>query len=401
MRSRQSIIELFASFLQLDTDRVVGWAIDAKLRRNILNSQALLPQPEESENFWVYYWYKMWQEAPESLAKGHLSAYLQEVCYWAAQKTITNVSSSQYSVSDCFQMAIVGINKVLKGFKPNVGFSLKNYSSAIFSSELKEMLRQQQEVDICTNWRLLRKLTQKRLVESLQNVGLSANSISSYVLAWKCYQLLYAPGQPTGTRKLQKPDEATWNAIAQLYNSERHTQLAVPGPESNAETIERWLVASAKAVRSYFYPNVSSINAPRGEEDAGGEYQDILPQLRQESLMTELIAQQELIDRQSQQAQISSVLVAGIQELDQEGKSIIQLYYSQGLTQQQIAQQLQIKQYTVSRRLTKSKEALLMKLATWCKDSLHISLNSSVLNYISTVLEDWLTAYYNPASQLK
>lgn len=401
MRSRQSIIELFASFLQLDTDRVIGWAMDAKLRRNMINCQAQLEQREESENFWVSYWYKVWQEASESLAKGHLSAYLQEVCYWAAQKTISNVSSSQYSVSDCFQMTIVRIDKVLKGFKPNVGFSLKNYSSAIFSSELKEMLRQQQEVDICTNWRLLRKLTQKRLVESLQNVGLSANSISSYVLAWKCYQLLYAPQQPTGTRKLQKPDEATWSAIAQLYNTERYTQLPIPGSECNAETIEKWLVTSAKAVRSYFYPNVSSINAPRGEEDAGGEYQDVLPQLRQESLMTELIAQQELVDRQSQQAQISTFLIATIHELDQEGQNIIQLYYSQGLTQQQIAQQLQVKQYTVSRRLSKSKDTLLLKLATWCQESLHISLNSSVLNYISTVLEDWLTAYYNPASQLK
>jgi len=401
MRSRQSITELFASFLQLDTDRVIGWAIDAKLRRNILNCQAQLPQPEESENFWVCYWYKVWQEAPESFAKGHLSAYLQEVCYWAAQKTITNVSSTQYSVSDCFQMAIVRVDKVLKGFKPNVGFSLKNYSSAIFSSELKEMLRQQQEVDICTNWRLLRKLTQKRLVESLQNVGLSANSISSHVLAWKSYQSLYAPQQPTGTRKLQKPDEATWTAIAQLYNAERYTQLPVPGPECSEETIEKWLLTSAKAVRSYFYPNFASINAPRGEEDAGGEYQDILPQLRQESLMTELIAQEESVDRQSQQAQISTILIAALQELDQEGQKIIQLYYSQGLTQQQIAKQLEVKQYTVSRRLTKSKDTLLLNLATWCKDSLHISLNSSVLNYISTVLEDWLKAYYSPSSQLE
>ena len=398
MRSRQGITELFTTFLQLDTDRVIGWAIDARLRRNLLKCQASLSQPEDSETFWVSYWYKVWQEHSESLAKAHLSAYLQEVCYWAAHKTIANLSSGQYTVSDCFQMAIANVDRVLKGFKPNMGFSLKNYSSAVFSSELKELLRQQQEIDICTNWRLLRKLTQKRLVESLQNVGLSANTIQSYVLAWKSYQSLYAPQQATGTRKLPKPDEATWQAIADLYNSERYSQLSVPGAECSGATMEKWLVACAKAVRDYFYPNFASINASIGDEDSSGEYQDILPQLRQESLLTEIVAEEELLDRQSQHSQISTVVIAALNELDQEAQKIVQLYYSKSFTQQQIAKELEIKQYTVSRRLAKAKDSLLLKLATWSKDSLHIPLNSSVLNYMSTVLEEWLQAYYSRPS---
>lgn len=398
MRSRQGITELFTTFLQLDTDRVIGWATDPRLHRNLLKCQASLSQPEDSEIFWVSYWYKVWQEHSESLAKGHLSAYLQEVCYWVAHKTIANLSSGQYTVSDCFQMAIARVDQVLKGFKPNIGFSLKNYSSAVFSSELKDLLRQQQEIDICSNWRLLRKLTQKRLVESLQNIGLSANTIQSYVLAWKCYQSLYAPQQATGTRKLPKPDEATWQAIAELYNSERYSQLSVPGAECSGAMMEKWLVACAKAVRDYFYPNVASINASIGDEDSSGEYQDILPQLQQESLLTEFVAEEELLDRHSQHSQISTVLIAALNDLDQEAQKLIQLYYSKSLTQQQIGLELEIKQYTVSRRLAKAKDSLLLKLATWSKDSLHIPLNSSVLNYISTVLEEWLHAYYSRLS---
>ncbi len=99
MRSRQGITELFTTFLQFDADRVIGWAVDAKLRRNIVNYQARLPSPENSENFWVTYWYKIWQEQTESLASGHLSAYLQEVCYWAANKTVSNFSSAQYTAN--------------------------------------------------------------------------------------------------------------------------------------------------------------------------------------------------------------------------------------------------------------------------------------------------------------
>lgn len=394
MRSRQSITDVFSTFLQFEADRATGWITDARLRRNIHNRQSSLTQSEASQDFWVVYWYKLWSSQPDGLARGHLSAYLQEACYWAAQKTNTSVSSSQYTLSDFFQMAIARVDKVLKGFNPQVGFSLSSYASAIFNSELKEMLRQHREIDICTNWRLLRKLTQKRLVESLQNAGLGAEVIASYVLAWKCFQTHYVPQQATGTRKLPKPETATWEAIAKMYNSERITQLSHPGAECSAEVVEKWLVACAKAARAYLYPSFTSLNAPKGDEGSG-ELIDNLPQMKQDSLLAEFIAQEEQSERQSQQKNISSILEVALADLDAEAKGILQLYYAQGLTQQQIAKQLDIKQYTISRRLTKARETLLLKLATWSKDTLHISLNSTVLNYINTVLEEWLKGYYS------
>jgi RNA polymerase sigma factor (sigma-70 family) len=396
MRSRQDITELFSSFLQFEADRASGWATDARLRRNVRNYQNQITQAEPSPNFWVVYWYKLWNNQPESLAKGHLSAYLQESCYWAAQKTITSISTTQYTLSDCFQMAIARVDKVLKGFKPEVGFSLSSYASAIFSSELKEMLRQQKEIDICTNWRLLRKLTQKRLVESLQNAGLREVEIASHVLAWKCFQARYVPQQPIGTRKLPKPDDATWDAIAKMYNSERHS-LPNPGGESSKDTMEKWLVAAAKAARAYLYPSFTSLNAARGDEGSAellDNLADNLPGLKQESLLSEFIAEEEQNDRQAQLKHVGNILAAGLKELDTEAQQILQLYYAQGLTQQQIAKQLEIKQYTISRRLTKARETLLIKLATWSRDILHISLNTTVLNYINTVMEEWLKSFY-------
>ena len=394
MRSRQGITELFATFLQFDADRVIGWATDARLRRNISNRQQKLSKPEDSEDFWVSYWYKEWQSQKQNLASGHLSAYLQEVCYWAANKTATHFSSGQFTLSDCFQAIVTKTDKVLQGFKPDMGFNIKNYASAIFSSELKELLRQQKEVDISTDWRLLRKVTQKRLVESLENAGLNPQNVQSYVLAWKSYQALYAPRKEKGTRKLSRPDDAVWESIANLYNQERQTQLAQPGPESNAETIEKCLIASAKAVRAYLYPNMASLNATTG--DNSGEFQDILPQLRQDSLLSEIVVQEEIEERKSQQSQIGDVLIAAINELDKEGQNILKCYYQGNKKQSQIAKELGVKQYTISRRLTKCKDTLLIKLATWTKESMHISLDSSVLDYMSTVLEEWLQNYYKP-----
>ena len=392
MLARQNTIDLFTTFLQLDSDKAIGWVTDGRLRRNILKSQADLSQANNSEDLWVNYWHQKWLDNPKSLAKEHLSAYLQEICYGVASKTVKNIYLAQYTytLSDCFQMTITRIDKVLKGFKPQMGFSLKNYARAIFSSELKELLRQQQEVDICTNWGLLRKLTQKRLVESLQNVGMNSKIIERYMLAWKCYKTLYTPTQRTGTRKQPKPEPGTWKAIAAFYNSQRLTQLSSNAPECNAEIIEQWMLASAKAVRTYLYPKSVSLNAPKGDGENSRELIDDLPGYEQESPISQIVIQEEQLQRKAQRDRISAVLVTAIEELDRESRKIIELYYSGELSQQQIAKELGIKQYKVSRCLTKARDTLLLKLAIYCKESLHICLNPPVLDYISTLMKEWL-----------
>jgi RNA polymerase sigma factor (sigma-70 family) len=395
MRTRQGITDIFSTFLVLESDRVTGWATDARLRRSLLHSQSELSQPENSPNYWVAYWYKKWQNQPTGLAQGHLSAYLQEVCFWAAQKTTHSVATTQYTLSDFFQLAIARVEKVLKGYKPDAGFKLNSYASAVFSSELKEMLRQQGEIDICTNWRLLRKITQKRLVEALQNAGQGAETIERYVFAWKCFLEQYVPQQASGTRKLPKPEPATWEAIAKQFNSVRHSRLSHPGKESNAESIEKWMIESAKAARNYMYPSVDSINQQQGSDPDSREIQDTLPG-KAETALEHIIALEEERDRTIQQSQIHDVLVAAIAELETELKTILELYYREGQTQQEIAKQLDIQQFTISRRLKKAREKLLVKLATWCRETLHISLNSTVLDYISTVMEEWLKTYFNP-----
>jgi len=46
----------------------------------------------------------------------------------------------------------------------------------IFTSVIK-VLRQRQEVDVSTDWALLRKISHKRLEESLQHLGLSQEQL--------------------------------------------------------------------------------------------------------------------------------------------------------------------------------------------------------------------------------
>lgn len=387
MQPRQSIIEMFSTFVQFQSDRLSGWVTDVRLRRSMETCIKKMPEAENSESFWALYWFNIWHSQALSIAKEHLTAYLQEPCYWIAKKTAAAFASNQYTISDCFQIAIAQIDKVIKGFNPNHGFILKNYASATFSCVIRETLRQRHEVDICTPWGLLRKISQKRLVESLQTVGLSSETITNYVLAWNCFKTLYVPKQTNSTRQLSRPDNETLEAIASLYNGQSCKQI-------DSQTLVNWLLNSAKAARNYLYPNLTSINTPTNGQESG-ELLDYLPSSEQESLLTQIIAQEEEQNRFSQQGEIHNVLVTVIAELEPQAQKLLQLYYGKGLTQQQIAQHLEMKQYTVSRRLTKARDSLLLKLAQWSKDKLHISVTSDVLKHSITVLEEWLQIYYS------
>lgn len=397
MRSRHSLIEQFSSFLQFDSDRFQGWLTDSRLRRNM--ERCLTQATETSEIFWALYWHKVWQNQPAELvgrarsAREHLTAYVQEPCYWIAQKTASRFSSPQYTLADLFQMAIGQIDKVLKGFNPQQGFNLKNYASITLSNLMRESLRQRQEVDICTDWALLRKISQKRLTEALQSAGFTAETQATYLLAWTCFKTLYVPRQATGSQKLPKPDLQTWEAIAQLYNQERLSQPGVAA--TTTDGLEAWLSTCARAVRAYLYPNVLSINAPKPGQESGEFIDDLAETTETPSLLADLILQEELQQRQAQQIQIGTLLQTTIQQLEPQLQQILQFYYQDGLTQQQMAQHLETKQYTVSRRLTKARETLLKALVQWSETALHKPSTSDLLNNASIALEEWLKTYYH------
>ncbi|MBE9199439.1 MULTISPECIES: sigma-70 family RNA polymerase sigma factor [unclassified Nodularia (in: cyanobacteria)] len=384
MQPRQSITEIFSTFVQLDADRFNVWATDSKLQRSIKRCLEQYPQ-QQSDNFWVLYWYKIWQIESNPIAVGHISAYLQEVCYWVSRKIAVNFIS-QFSIADCFQMAISCIYKILKNFNPEYSTNLKSYAEYAFERFLKDSLRLGKEADICTDWALLHKISRKRLGNSLTNAGFNSQIINNYVLAWECFKELYTSDSQT-IRQLGKPDTATWQAMTQLYNRQSLSQLT-------PETLEKWLSTSAKAVRDFLYPKFVSVDAPIQGQDSGNLL-DTLPAELPPSLLTEIIAQEESTTRETQQAQLNQVLMDALAALDIQAQKLLQAYYQQQLTQQQISEQLEIKQYTVSRRLSSIKRSLLTTLTQWSQNHLHISPTPVVVDAISKSLEEWLKNYYS------
>ena len=390
MNPRTSILDLFSTFAYLEEDNFRRWAIDARLRRSI--QQCVAAQEDRSEGLWSLYWFQLWQNQSSPLAESHLFAYLQEPCYWASQQMARRVQTSEYTLADYFQIANTDIRKVLKSFAPDRGSTLKSYAALVLTNALKDTLRQRQAVDICSDWALLRKWSKKRVIEVLDRVGIAEQDAAQYQLAWFCFKTLYVPNESGGARSAT-PESAVWKEIAEFYNTQRHSQLAVPGASVTPAQIEVRLTKLGRWLREYLYPTLNSLNRPKPGEEAG-EVQDDLSDDAGATLLDIAIEREEITQRTAERSQLQTILNQALKDLTPELQEILQLFYQQGLSQQELASHLKLSQPTVSRRLKKAEENLLQALLIWIESQLNQFPDPTVLKSISTTLREWLIVHY-------
>ncbi|MBF2026981.1 MAG: sigma-70 family RNA polymerase sigma factor [Oscillatoriales cyanobacterium C42_A2020_001] len=393
------------------------------MKRALAACESSEKPPTQSDGFWVAYWHQQWRQAaedgsggeevreeiqnsqlktqnsqspiPSPLPLSHLAAYLQETCYWSAQRAATTMTSQHLNLADYFQLAIASFPKVIQGYTPAQGASLKTYASLCFGNAIRDGLRRQREADSRSNWGLLRKLSQKCFADMLRQAGLSADAIAHYQLAWNCFKLYCAPTNPTATRHLADPDRATWQTITELYNQQR-LKLSPPAAIATPVLLEQWLTQCAKHARTYLHPPTASLNVMLA--DRTDEFQDLLPAEAEASPMMALLAEEEWQERQTYRIQVQQVLTDAIARLTPPLQELLTLYYAQRWTQQQIAAHLETKQYTVSRRLSSAKETLLLAIAQWSQESLHITPTSTAVKGMSVLLEEWLESHYQAAN---
>ncbi|MEO0539998.1 MAG: sigma-70 family RNA polymerase sigma factor [Cyanobacteria bacterium P01_A01_bin.105] len=397
MLERASVTEQFSTFVELANERFSRWVPDGRLMRSMTAALSRFHEQrgqsaEAPSEFWTVYWHRRWREGDSdqavSLAYGHLAAFVQEACYWAAQKT-TSFSSSRYTLVDYFQLAIARLDTILKHFSPERGSRLDAYAYTAFKNLIRETLRQRKEIDICSDWALLLRISQKRLEESLRAAG--QTDIAPSVLVWHCFKAAYEPSRHT-TRQLEQADAAFWQGVAREYSQQRQGLTPVPS-SADVKALMQILRRCATAAREYLYPKAASLNVPHPGRESG-EVQDTLPDPAADSLLDAMVTAEEMTARHQQQTAVDQVLREALQQLSDEAQTILTLYYQKNQTQQQIAQTLNLKQYTVSRRLSKARESMLKQIAIWSRDTLHISLTSDILTGINTVLEEWLQRYY-------
>lgn len=362
---------------------------------------------ERSEYVWALHWYRLRHEHP--LAVDHLWAYLQEPCYWAADKVTRRFAKVQCSLADGFQLAIANVDRILDGYDPDYGSNLKAYACTAFGNCIRDQLRQQHEVNISSDWGLLRRLSQTQLTQALLTAGFVQTSAP--ILVWKCFRAECSPTPGRSVRGLLAPTETQLDAMVNRFNRERYRLLAendakdetslatsdfaIPDfatTDIDAKQLLAELIQLATIARNYLTPTITSLNQPQyddsGEEQLNTLSADAAP-------MTQLLADETYHEQQQQMQQMSAVLETAIAALEISKQQLLQLYYQQNLTQTDIAQQLDMQQYQVSRQLSRLRQQLLLSVISWSQKTLHTPPESNVLANVSQVIHEWLQYHYS------
>jgi len=450
MRPRTAVLDTFSTFAQLAGDRFERWVNDPRLQRNMRRYQDSVEakievsgEDGQQAGFWALYWYYQWQkqwqkqwqaqqeqprqeqprqeqsrqeqsrqeqsrqeqsrqeqsrqEKPRhltgSLAKGHLYAYLQEPCYWAVEQVVRRFAQDKGTLADGFQAAIAHTERILTGYSPDYGSSLKTYARTAFGNLIRDRLRQQKAANICSDGGLLRKLSQTQLKQSLLTAGFAY--LDSDILIWQCFKAVCTPHADDVangcTRKISWPDDEALNEIAVRYNQQRTRLTPVPVAIAKKD-VSDGLMRCVQAARSYLNPSVISLN--QQQYDEGSERLDSLSADEMTAPMTQLVAAEARVEQLAKRRQIGAVLEGAIANLSVQEQALLQLYYQKQLTQKEIANHLQLQQYQVSRKLSRLRQKLLSEVAQWSQAVLHISIESDVLANINTGIHEWLWQKY-------
>jgi RNA polymerase sigma factor (sigma-70 family) len=416
MRSRDTNLDQFSTFAFLQGDRVRHWLPEPRLRRNMRKYLMDAQAPDEGvpDSTWAIYWYKIWQaqqdDPPEPkpniafgpavsqrIAQQHLAAYLQEVCYWTAQKTALRFPQLEFTLADYFQINSGETARVLKSFNPQFGSPLKGYASIVLTNLLKDHLRQRRAIDVCSDTSLLRKMSQKRITEILTHAGVTAGDLEEYRFAWVCFKTIVVPGDGpvSETDKGQQTDQSLWTAVADLYNSKRRQQLSPTAPQITAEQLEARLMKVTRWSRAYLYPTVDSLNKTKPGQEKG-EIQDSIADPVATSLLDAAIEAETDQERQQQRSQLQATLLQSLNQLDGMAQELLRLFYQDRLSQQELALNMKMSQPTVSRRLKKAEETLLTKMIGSVKGSVNNLPEPSELRHISIALKECLESHYRP-----
>ena len=207
MYPRDRLIDLFSTFAILDDDRFRQWVSNPKLQWSMRRELEDTSKAVVTDKVWAIYWYQHRAKLP--LAQLHLTAYLQEACFWVARDMTQRHKTPQYTLADYFQIANSEIPRVLKSFNPDGGSSLKTYGKLVLGNALKDLLRQRQAADVCSDWSLLRKVSKKRIGEVLLQRGVVESDAAQSQLAWFCFKTIYIPTESSG-KQLQPPDGLCW-----------------------------------------------------------------------------------------------------------------------------------------------------------------------------------------------
>jgi RNA polymerase sigma factor (sigma-70 family) len=345
-----------------------------------------------------------------NLFRGHLYAYLQEPCYWAAAEIYQKYQARlNYRIEDYFNEGILDFDAILADFKPLFSTRLDNFATQRIKYRLIDRIRQISQAFGHNTWSLLLNSTGARLTQALQTRGLVRETLENHLLAWDYYKEIYGQAKIKTDGKIQEPSTEIWQKIADAYNSDSNSTIKI-----NSATIARWLKDAGQAIFDYLFPQGKTISL---QETFGGEDSNTREETLEDTLhdtpWQQLEAVENFCESQQNHQKILAWLQAEIQQIYQQPQReklhpqmqlILEMTYVEGLGQVAIAAKITeittvvIKQYQVSRELDKVYRHLAKKFLPWATENLHIPFQSHDREVIIKAIEPWLKYYYQTSA---
>lgn len=400
MKKREDIVEKFSTFLSFgnpNLTRNLIWHTDPELERYI--KHLVKSEPEANKEFWARYFLKILTEVSHSqnreaenkkdtqtpiqtatgkfyvspsssIAGRHLSAYLQEACLWASQKSYQRFKflRHKYPLEEYFQIANSAANPPAKLFKnfnlEHPQTNIEGYAkTALVRFVSNTIYRQDIEAkrDKFSDYGLLKDLTNKELREALTYQGIKNNQIPSYCLVWQCLNEIYQPNQSLVNSNFKYPSETQLIQITFRYN-QRQNKLHY-STATSVDKIQNMLSTCIKAARDYRTKRF----LPLEEYDT---ISDLMP------TPWDTLLQQEASE------EVQSIIWKSFSNMPEAGQIIFKLLLGLNLTQIEIVAVLKSKypelqkQYQVARHLARYNKNLLKDLANeWQKINPEVCLN--------------------------
>lgn len=410
MKKRETLLEKFCCFLVLRQNRT-EWNCDRRLRRN-MESYGPIDPNVESEEYWSLFFHQQYQNhgSKNHLFRGHLYAYLQEPCYWAAAEIYQKYQAKlDYQIEDYFNEGILGFEAILADFKPLFSTRFDNFANQRIKYRLIDRIRQISQAFGHNTWSLLLNSTGARLSQALRARGLVGETLENYLLAWDYYKEIYAQAKIKTDGKIQEPSPEIWQKIAAAYNSDSHSTIKI-----NSATITRWLKDAGQAIFDYLFPQgkTISLQQPFGDGESSRR-EEMIEDTLHDTPWQQLEAAENFRESQQNHQKILAWLRAEISQICQQPQQaklhpqiqlILEMTYGLGLGQVAIAAKITeittvvIKQYQVSRELDKVYRHLAKKFLPWASENLHIPSQSHDREVISKAIEPWLTYYYQTSA---
>lgn len=355
---------------------IVEWLKHPRLQRS-MERRMQESQPGAGENFWDLLLLREAMRQPDnSLTSDHLSARLEETCFFVVRRICLQFASLKMSPVDCFLRAREETSKptkLLKKFDSKLGYKITTYVQPLLRSAILEKARIGNSLLKYRPPLLLRNVSQKVLEEALSLKGVS--DLFAYRLARQSFiEICFPSSEGTAGRTMPWPlDESQLNAIANRYNSRRQEYPPVSG-----DRIQTILAELDRAIRdSWQIRNVSIEDGSVSEPDLS-------------------YPEPELADEAGEDGQlVRSILSEAFASLPALIQDMMVIWHGFGFRQAEIALLFGLPDQTgVSKKLNRYQQQLLKYLLKALGDRFpdfsKIKLSSQQLSEIKKSFKEWL-----------